>query len=458
MPWREGDLAQAEENAQKLFAPVVGESHVLTEEAAGAAYGIDGKTPKCVVLPSSVEEVAVVLRLCAEHNLAVVAMRQGTKLGLGNPPRRYDVALSLKEMTRVWNYEAGDLTIVVEPGMKLGDFQRYIGRDNLWLPLDPFGGAKASLGGIMATNAAGPLRLFYGTPRDMVLGLKFATPDGKVIKTGGRVVKNVAGYDLGKLLIGSLGTLGVIVEASFKLYPKLAERATFMMPTGTLGIARDLRRRIQASPLQPLRLVLLDSAAATYVRADSGLAPEAKEPEIWIEVGGSPRVIERCASDLEQLGRAVGSKLERVVDKDAETVWDRISDFPAALGATYPGLIILRAGLPRAGGEEFLSRAQQEAEGEKVRLASFGQTGVGTVYLCLLEYADGLGIPALVGRLRQAAEGLGGTVVVERCPSEFKQGVDVWGPAGDDFDTMRQVKALWDPKGILAPGRFIGGL
>ena len=263
MPSREGSLALAEVNAQKLFAPVVGESHVLTDETARAAYGIDGQTPKCVVLPSSAEEVAAVLRMCAEHNLAVIARRNGTKLGSGNPPRRYDVALSLKEMTRVWNYEAGDLTIVVEPGMKLGDFQRYIGQDHLWLPLDPFGGAKASLGGIMATNCAGPLRLFYGTPRDMVLGLKFATTEGKVIKSGGRVVKNVAGYDLGKLLIGSHGTLGVIVEASFKLYPQPAERATFVMPAGKLGIARDLRRKIQTSPLQPLRLVLLDSAAAT---------------------------------------------------------------------------------------------------------------------------------------------------------------------------------------------------
>jgi len=147
-----------------------------------------------------------------------------------------------------------------------------------------------------------------------------------------------------------------------------------------------------------------------------------------------------------------------VVGKDADACWDRISDFPAALGKAYPGLIVLKAGLPRAVGEEFLSRAHQEAEGEKFRMASFGQTGIGVIHLCLLEQADGAAIPALVGRLRQAAERLGGALVVERCPSELKPEVDVWGPTGDDFDTMRQVKALWDPKGILAPGRFVGGL
>ena len=451
-------MAQAEDSVQKLFSSIVGEPRVLTDMAACSAHGIDGQVPKCVVLPATAEQVAAVLQAAAAHDLAVVAVRSGTKLGLGNPPRRYDVALSLEEMTHLGHYEPSDLTVEVQPGMKLGDFQQHIGRDNLWLPLDPFGGAEASLGGIVATNGAGPLRLFYGTPRDMVLGLKFATPEGRVIKCGGRVVKNVAGYDLGKLLIGSLGTLGVIVEVSFKLYPKWAERATFILPAGTLGIARDLRRKIQGSPLQPLRLVLLDATAATYARAGAGVASEVKGSELWIEAGGSQRGMERYVHDLEQLGRAAGSQLDRVAGKDVDACWDRISDFPTTLGRAYPGLIVLKAALPRAAGEEFLSRAHQEAENEKLRFASFGQTGLGVIYLCLLELVDGAAIPALIGRLRQAAEGLGGALVVERCPSELKPAVDVWGAAGDDFDTMRQMKALWDPKGTLAPGRFVGGL
>jgi glycolate oxidase FAD binding subunit len=457
LPW-EADLAQAVDSVQKFFSSIVGEPRVLTETVACAAHRIDGKLPQCVVLPGTAEQVAAVLQAAAAHDLAVIAAGNGTKSGLGNPPRRYDVALSLKEMTHLGHYEPGDLTVEVQPGMKLGDFQQHIGRDNLWLPLDPFGGTEASIGGIVATNGAGPLRLYYGTPRDMVLGLKFATPEGRVIKSGGRVVKNVAGYDLAKLLIGSLGTLGVVVEVSFKLYPKWAERATFILPAGTLGIARDLRRKIQASPLQPLRLVLLDTAAATYARTEGGVTSEVKGPELWIEAGGSRRVIERYARDLEQLGRAVGSQLERRAGTDVDACWDRISDFPTVLGRAYAALIVLKATLPRAAGEKFLSRAQQEIESEKVRLASFAQTGIGVIYLCLLEPANGAAVPALIGRLRHAAEGLAGALVVERCPSEVKRAVDVWGAVGDDFDTMRQMKALWDPKGTLAPGRFVGGL
>ena len=138
------------------------------------------------------------LHYASEHHLAVIPRGNGTKISMGNPPRRYDVALSLAELNRIIHYEPADLTISVESGMNFGEIQNLAGRSGLWLPLDPRGGAESSIGGIIAANAAGPLRQGFGGPRDMVLGLKIATTDGKVVKTGGRVVKNVAGYDLGK--------------------------------------------------------------------------------------------------------------------------------------------------------------------------------------------------------------------------------------------------------------------
>src|SRR5208283_2789389 len=199
------------------------------------------------------------------------------------------IALSLRDMKRVIHYEPADLTVSVEAGMRFGDFQNLIGQSGLWLPLDPRGGADSSIGGIIAASAAGPLRQGYGGPRDMVIGLKIATTDGRIAKTGGRVVKNVAGYDLGKLLTGSMGTLGVIVEACLKLFPKPPERATFTMRAGTLGIARDLRRGILRSPLDPMRLVLLDAQAKALLE-DSTQPPERPDAELWIELGGSHRV------------------------------------------------------------------------------------------------------------------------------------------------------------------------
>jgi glycolate oxidase FAD binding subunit len=447
----------AVESWRTELASLAGESRVVTEPEACTALAADGKIPNCVVYPPTAEQVAAVLRWAAEHNLAVIPCRNGTKLSTGNPPRRYDLALSLKELNQVWHYEPADLTISVEPGMKLGDFQRFVGRDGLWLPLDPRGGARASIGGIIATNAAGPLRQGFGGPRDMVLGLKIATTDGKIVKTGGRVVKNVAGYDLGKLLIGSYGTLGVIVEASLKLYPRPPERVTFTMRVGTLAIARELRRSILGSPLAALRLALLDSTATALIRG-TAQADKQKDSEVWVEVGGSHRVIERCERDLGQLGRGIGAPLGRLEAAEAAATWDRIANLPAWLQEIYPDVIVLKVALPISAGEEFLSHAQQEAEGEHVPVASFAQVGVGIAHVCLLQEKLTAGLEGLISRTRKAAVDLGGTLVIEHCPTLLKGRLDVWGDGGDDFEAMRKVKSAWDPKGTLSPGRFVGGL
>ena len=443
--------------AQTELATIVGAARVVTDSATCAAFVVDGQTPQFVVYPTSSDEVAAVLHCASARDLAVIPCRNATKLGVGNPPRRYDLALSLKDLNRVWHYEPADLTITVEPGMKLGDFQHFVARDGLWLPLDPPGGARATLGGTVATNAAGPLRLSFGAPRDIVLGMKIATTEGKVIKTGGRVVKNVAGYDVGKLLIGSHGTLGVIVEISLKLFPLPPQRATFVIAAGTLVVARDLRQRILQSALSPARMVLLDrraaqqAAASVAERTSTGL-------EIWLEVAGSARLIERCRRELGELAGPAGATAQAVDATSAENLWARATDLHALVADTVPGAVILKATLPDSTLEEFVSRAEQEAEAERAEIAAFAQLGVGIVHLCILSE---LGVPTLLGliqRLRAAAEALGGVLIVERCPPAVKKQIDVWGGAGDSLELMKKVKAVWDPKGILSPGRYVGRL
>jgi glycolate oxidase FAD binding subunit len=448
-------MTLAVDSVRADLAALVGPSHVLTDAAACATMAVDGKVPDCAVSPATAEQAAAILRYASEHRLALIPRGNGTKLSTGNPPRQYDVALSLGQLNRVIHYEPADLTITVEAGMTFGDFQNLAGQNGLWLPLDPRGGAKASIGGIIAANAAGPLRQGFGGPRDMVLGLKVATTDGKIAKTGGRVVKNVAGYDLGKLLTGSFGTLGVIVEASLKLFPKPLECATFSLRAGTLGIARDIRKSILRSPLDPMRLVLLNSTA-TALLSDSSEPPEHPGADLWIEVGGSHRVIERCMLELRQLASAVGAPMTRV--EGTEKAWEHVSNLPPWLQQKYRDVTVLKAALPLAASEEFLSRAQQEAEAERITLTSFAQVGVGIVHLCALQETMTAGLGAWVGRLRQAAADLGGTLVIEHCPLELKSHVDVWGAGGDDLEAMRKMKSAWDPQGVLSPGRFLGGI
>lgn len=434
---------------------------MVTDPATCTCLAADGKAPKCVVFPASGKEVAAVLKRAAEHDLAVIPCRNATKLGIGNPPRRHDVALSLKEMNRVWHFEPADLTVSVEPGMKFGDFQRFLARHGLWLPLDPPGAGRASLGGILAANSAGPMRLHYGAPRDMVLGMKIATTEGKIVKTGGRVVKNVAGYDLAKLIVGSYGTLGVIVEASLKLYPLPAGRATFVFLAATLEVARDLRRRLLDSPLDLMRMVLLDVAASVFSRAGTRLTAEAAQLgpfELWVEAGGSPRVRERCAHELGEVARAVGTKVELLEGDGPEEVWERISDFRTWFSASFPDAVIMKSSLLPAQCEEFMGRARQEAASRQVRLIFFCQPGVGIVHLCLRGERGAPDVLPFARKLRSLAEELGGALVVEQCPAALKSEMDVWGAPGDDFGVMRKMKEAWDPAGILAPGRFVGGL
>ncbi|HEV2178312.1 MAG TPA: FAD-binding oxidoreductase [Terriglobia bacterium] len=441
------------------FAAIVGETRATADPAACAALAVDGKIPAHVVYPAWAEEVAAVLKYCSDHDLAVIPCRNGAQLGIGNPPHRYDVALSLKDMNQVWYYEPADLVISVEPGMKLGDLQRFLARHRLWLPLDPPGGERASIGGILAANAAGPLRLRYGGPRDMVLGMKIATTEGKIIKTGGRVVKNVAGYDLAKLLIGSYGTLGVIVEATFKLYPRPADTAAFVLAAGTLEKARDLRRAIQQSPLRPMRMALLDPGYLQYLRMTNTLTEADEGWQIWLEAGGSAAVLDRYARELEKIaGAAAVSLRRRPWDATTEDVWGRITGYGLHAGST-PQDWLLKASLPVAATEEFIERARQANHPSACQLACWAYAAVGTVYLWLMPSSNATR-PSLelVEQMRAAVLELGGSLVVELAPADFKSRIDTWGPPGDDFEVMRKLKAAWDPSGIMAPGRFLGGL
>ncbi len=451
-------MMTALESAPTELAGIVGSTHVVTEEAACRSAAVDGLQPKALVYPQSAEQVAAVLKCAADHDLAVIPCRNLTKIEVGNRPRRYDLALSLKDLNSIWQYEPEDLTASVEPGIKLGDLQRMLARHRLWLPLDPAGGARASLGGILATNASGPLRLFCGAPRDLVVGMKIATTEGKIISTGGRVVKNVAGYDLSKLLIGSQGTLGVIVEANLKLFPLPAERETFAFAVASLDAARELRRQILHSALTPIRMVYMDGEFRRLVLEPAGDARAAGESELWVEAAGSKRVIERYSRTLAELGRSVSKPVASLGAEEAARGWERIVDFRALTAQSFRDSVILKVMLPISATEDFLAAARQECERAKARLGILAQPGSGVAHLCLPEVAASANAVGLIENLRRAAANLHGALVVERCSPEVKPQIDVWGPTGSDFEIMRKLKQAWDPKGILSPGRFVGSL
>jgi glycolate oxidase FAD binding subunit len=446
------------DRAQTELGNLVGAARVVSDEKTRTSLSVDGKTPHLVVYPPSAEQTAEALRYASQERLALIPCCNATGLSIGNPPHEYDIALCMKEMNRVWHYEPEDLTVSTEPGMKFSAFQHFVGQHGLWLPLNPPGSASASLGGIVATNATGSHRCYYGTPRDMVLGVKVATTEGKVIKAGGRVVKNVAGYDLTKLMIGSFGTLGVIVEMSFKLFPRPLERAIFVLTAATLEKARDIRRSIQLSPIRPLRAALLD---ASYMESlvESGHREESGGGfEVWIEVGGTERVVGRCSSELKQIALRVSETFrEQERNLTTEGIWSKIDDL-YSLVRTNTEDWLLRVPVPVSAVEEYMIRAIRDFRRSEHSWKLWAEPLGGIVHLWLHSYPEPICVEEAVRNLRRLAEELRGSLIVEVAPAGGKAKVDAWGTVGDDFKVMRKLKDTFDPNRILSPGRFVGGL
>jgi glycolate oxidase FAD binding subunit len=240
---------------------IVGPTNVLTGIEL-ASYVVEGRTPEAAVFPGSLEEVAAVVAVAARARWPLTPWGGGTAVSVGMPAARAGLVLGLGRMSRVLEHEPGDLTATVEAGLTMDALQAALRRREQWLSLDPTDADRATIGGVLATSASGPRRHLYGTARDLLIGVTVVTADGAVVKGGGKVVKNVAGYDLPKLFIGSYGTLGIIVEATVKLRPLPDHERLVAIRFDRLKDAGVAARAIMASDLIPNAIDLLDAAAA----------------------------------------------------------------------------------------------------------------------------------------------------------------------------------------------------
>jgi glycolate oxidase FAD binding subunit len=422
---------------------ILGSERVFAREEA-ASYAVDGLVPQAVALPGTPEEVAEVMRLAHREGAAVIPWGGGTAMGLGNLPRRYDIALCLSRLSAVVEHEPADLTATVLAGRTLADFQDHLSSTGQFLPLDPPSPGEATIGGILAANASGPLRHAHGTARDLVLGLRFVQADGRIIKAGGKVVKNVAGYDMCRLLIGSLGTLGVIVEACFRLTPLPKTQLTLAVTVASAQEAYRLAER--AAGFGPRAVELLNAAAA---RELDGL-PAVPESGfvLLMTTAGPPEAVERAREGVSALAGAT------VLEGAATGLWQavgRIAQPPS------PAIVAKASVLPSRAPEliERIETIGREAP-HPPRIACHLTAGIiHSVWPAVGEPEADL---QLATRLRQAAASLGGTLVVEVAPPALKERLDIWGEPGPDFPIMRRLKEQFDPQGILNPGRFLGRL
>jgi glycolate oxidase FAD binding subunit len=409
----------------------------LVRPATGAD-AVDGVQAELVAEPASVEEASRVLTAASRAGKKVVVVGSGSKLGLGNPPERLDLLVSTRRLHRVLEHAAGDLVVKVEAGARLADLQAALAPSGQWLALDP-PEPGATVGGVVAANASGPRRLRYGTVRDLIIGITVVLADGTVAHAGGKVVKNVAGYDLSKLFCGSLGTLGLIAEATFRLHPRPAAAAVVTLQVERTEQLGEAVRRL-------LRSTLVPSAIELTWYGRPGLLT------VVIE-GIRPGVEAQAAAAAELLGEA--GETEVLGPGGTEAALSRLGALPWEKAEVGIKVAVPPAELPGA-----LTGLWTGWLGHG-RMAAHAGTGVLEVGLEGPDPGNPDQVEAFAGAVAKARAALAarqGTLVVAEAPPALKRAVDVWGPPGDAVELMRRVKRQFDPDRQMSPGRFVGGI
>jgi glycolate oxidase FAD binding subunit len=389
--------------------------------------------------------MAAAVRAAAAADLALLPAGNATHLHIGAAPRRYDAAVSTRRMTQVIAHDAGDLTVTAEAGVTIEALGAMLAAQGQWLPIDPPRADAMTIGGLIAADRSGPQRLAYGKVRDLVIGLQVVLADGALVRGGGRVVKNVAGYDLPKLFAGSYGTLGVIVEATFKVRPLPESEALFLWPQASIGAALEAGRALLGGGVFPVFLEATNDAAGETLGLDAGAC-------LAVGIAGAASHIAEQARRLQAL--SVGA----VQPADGErgvALRRALREFsqPASEDAIVVRLSSLPSDLP-----ELVARLEADAARSDVVAEIAAHAGSGVAWCQLLGAASADRVVQVIEQLRAAATARGAWVICEALPAELRGRVDPWGFAAPSLRLMRGVKQALDPQGRFSPGRFVGGI
>lgn len=413
------------------LAEVVGRDN-LTENPA---LTIDALTPALIVSPTSVAAVAACLARCAEFDAAVIPAGKMTWLDGGNPLRRADVILSLQHLNRVLDYSPADLTITVEAGITLETLNAITQTERQWLPLDPPGSRESTAGAVAACASSGALRFGFGTPRDYVIGLRLAHIDGTESRCGGRVVKNVAGYDLNKLYVGSFGTLAVITELNFKLRPLPERFATMQIFAKNPSRLADVAKAVlNTAALQPASIFLINR-----------IVEGENEDALLVRFCDSEKVVDNQIAMVKQfLDEELYANI--LSDEAAADLWQQVAELDIR---TY---CAVRISVPIASAVGVYDKLLRMSE---VKLAAV-DVGVGIIRLGF-EGSNQQSVE-LIKQMRVEAACLGGTLFVERAPALIREQADAWNDVGNLATLMKGMKRNFDPQSLLNPGRFVAGI
>jgi glycolate oxidase FAD binding subunit len=413
---------------------IVGEENV---REASAEDTVDGVEPSLVVEPGTIEETSEVMKLASREGLAVSPRGGGTKIGLGNPPTQVDLILSTARMDQLLEHVPGDQIVRTQAGLKLRDLQETLAESDQMLGVDP-PEEGATIGGVVAANSSGPRRLRYGTIRDLIIGIKIVLADGTVAKAGGKVVKNVAGYDLSKLFTGSLGTLGVIAEANFRLHPIRESARTVVLEVDDYDKIANVVQELTHSSFSQF---VLDALEMRWENDRGVIAAlfEGIEPAVQAQ---SSRAVEVLGSHGE--ARVLG-------EDDGDAFWEHFARRPWDAGD-----VALKIGAPPADLAAVLDSVVGAAGRAGVEVRISGHAGTGITFVGLS--GEDAGLVEVVGEVREIRLRRTGSVVMQEAPLNVKRSLEVWGSGGDYLGLTRRVKEKFDPGYTMNPGRFLGGI
>ncbi len=465
---------------QEILSPQL----VVTDSAALAEFSVDGIIPEAVTYPTTLSQAAEVVKLANREKWAVVPWGGGTKMGFGRIPTRVDLVLSTSRLDKVVDIDVANLTVTAQAGVRLGDVQDLLGgtenrcffpletdikeqadymcsgRDykGVFVPMDPPYSDRSTLGGIIAANSTGPKRLRYGQPRDLILGMRYVAPTGEIIGMGGKTVKNVSGYDGSKIMIGSLGTLGIVADMTWRLLPLPEQAVTVIASFGALAGAKAFADRVLGSKLLPSSLEIMnrpgyDLGASKGLNVPSGA---------WVAAVGAEGFVEevkREVGDLKDMAHHEGALESIELDRDeAAAFWKHVAD--CALAAAEQGKTVVKFKgsflLSRYG--EILEAWTNALSGSNSAVTASAGLGLAHAYIFDEPEANLENIARLGAGFREAAEQCGGSMVMECAPAALKLKLDPWGSPRGDFSLMKRIKDGVDPLGVLNPGRFLGGI
>ncbi len=410
----------------------------IPSPASQARLSIAGVRCGAVYEPGNVEGCAELMARAARERKRLAFVGGGTSLELGNAPAGIDAAILTRRLNRVVEYAPEDQVIVVEAGVLLSDLQALAARNNQWLGVDAPHAVRATLGGLVAVGAFGPRRARYGGIKDLLLGVTLVRADGGVSKSGSKVVKNVAGFDLPKLLCGSLGTLGLIARVTLRLHPLPEASQTLVLGAVSARRVVETVRALRSAQLEPSSVVALRRAHDRY--------------DLGVRFEGFARGVERDVVRFMELGRGgdEAPTSERLSMVDASVFWQRHEALRSE-GELRFRLQLLPTQLPEA--ERLLAPLLSGLDAAQG--AWYATLGIGFYSAAVVDAEASV---TALSAARSAATALGGALVVDAAPAAIRAKLDAWGPPPNAFELMLELKKRFDPERRLNPGRFVGGI